>query len=354
MNLNTPFPDIPASNMPMAFPSGRSRLPQRGCVLAADVGGTKTNLALFEIQNQSLRILRNGNFPTTDHESLLKALTDFKDSSAISVDAICLGVAGAVKDNVVKGTNFLWEIDGNRLQKNLSAKRLTVINDLEANAYGLIALDNSDYKTVLPGVVQKGNAGLISPGTGLGEAGMYWNGNAFHPFASEGGHCTFSPVDKMDAALWEELYDKFGHVSWERIVSGQGIENIYRFLRKFRKKEEPQWLTEAMESVDQAIVITKTAQAKKDAICEETLHLFVKYLAREAAQVALKMKATSGIFIGGGIAPKIIDLIDSQYFYHHFTNLGRMESLLKDIPVKIVLNDKTALVGAAYFAAMNI
>ena len=229
-----------------------------------------------------------------------------------------------------------------------------LINDLQANAYGLSALKDSDFKTLTKGENVKGNAAIISPGTGLGEAGMYWDGSHYHPFATEGGHCSFSPSDELDMELWKNLNKEFGHVSWERVVSGQGIYNIYQFLRTYRKAKEPKWLTAQFQTEDPAIAISTAALQNKNAVCAETLHLFVKYLAVESAQLALKTKASGGIFIGGGIVPKIIDFIDKKEFYKNFINVGRLENLLKTIPVRIVLNDKTALMGAAYYAAMGI
>ena len=154
--------------------------------------------------------------------------------------------------------------------------------------------------------------------------------------------------------LWNYLNKEFGHVSWERVVSGQGIYNIYQFLRTFRKAKEPKWLSAQFKTEDPAIAISTAALQNKDVVCVETLQLFVKYLAVESAQLALKTKASGGIFIGGGIAPKILDFIDKKEFYKNFINVGRLEHLLKTIPVRIVLNDKTALMGAAYYAAMGI
>jgi len=180
------------------------------------------------------------------------------------------------------------------------------------------------------------------------------DGSRFHPYATEGGHCNFSPVDELDMELWNYLQKKFEHVSWERLVSGQGILNIYEFLRKFRNLEEPKWLEEELNTKASAKTISAAALEQKDAVCVETLQLFLKYLAVECAQLALKAKSTGGIYIGGGIAPKILKLIDEKEFYKNFINVGRMEHLLKTIPVKIVLNDKTALMTAAYFAAMGI
>lgn len=341
-------------NLPMSYPSGKIKLPSSGTVLAADVGGTKTNLALFQIEKGKLVSLKNQRYPTSDHQSFVKAIRQFHDDKVSQIDCACLGVAGTVDGDKVRGVNFAWEIDAKKLEKDLKIKKVLLINDLQANAYGLSALQNDDFITLSKGKINEGNAAIIAPGTGLGEAGMFWDGSSYHPYATEGGHCNFSPNNEIDLELWKFLNKKFDHVSWERLVSGQGIINIYDFVRKFRKKKEPKWLTEELKIDHSAKIISAAAIEKKDAVCVETLQLFIKYLAVESSQLALKTKATGGIYIGGGIAPKILELIDKKEFYKNFINAGRMEHLLKTIPVKVVLNDKTALLGAAYYAAMAI
>lgn len=348
------LPNISDTKLPMAYPSGKNRLPDSGVVLAADVGGTKTNLALFEIKNARLTSVKREKYPTSDHDSFVNAIRTFYSDDLPAIDCACLGVAGIVDDQKVRGVNFAWEIDSEKLESELNINRILLINDLQANAFGLSALAETDYEILLKGKKSHGNAAIISPGTGLGEAGMYWDGSKYHPYATEGGHCNFGPDNLLDMKLWEYLKTKFDHVSWERIVSGQGINNIYQFLRKYRGENEPEWLTKQFQEEDPPIAISKAAKEKKDPVCVETLQLFVKYLSTESAQLALKTKATGGIYIGGGIAPKILSLIDKEEFYRYFIDAGRMENLLKSIPVKIVLNDKTALMGAAYYAAMGI
>lgn len=338
----------------MAYPSGKSQLPKSATVLAADVGGTKTELALFQMKKGKLISLKNERYPTSDHRSFVKAIHEFLKDQSAKIDCACLGVAGPVDGDKVHGVNFAWEIDAKKLEKDLKIKTVLLINDLQANAYGLSGLKNADFEIIAKGEKNTGNAAVISAGTGLGEAGLFWNGNSYFPYATEGGHCNFGPADELDLELWKFIDKKFGHVSWERLVSGQGIMNIYAFLRMYRKKKEPKWLTKELTADPSAKVISAAALQKKDALCEETLQLFLKYLATEASQLALKTKATGGIFIGGGIAPKILGLIDKKEFYKNFINVGRMEDLLKTIPIKIVLNDKTALMGAAYYAAMGM
>lgn len=348
------LPDISDANLPMAYPSKKKHLPHSGIVLAADVGGTKTDLALFKIENKRLISIKKQRYATTDHTSFVESIRKFRIGETETIDAACLGVAGVVDGDKVRGVNFAWEIDAKKLQSDVNIKRIHLINDLQANAYGLSALEENDFEIVTEGERNKGNASIISPGTGLGEAGMYWDGSHFHPYASEGGHCSFGPRDQVDVDLWKFLNAKFGHVSWERVVSGQGIYNVYQFLRIYKREKEPEWLTKQFLKEDPAVVISTAAQQKSDAVSVQTMQLFLKYLSIEAAQLALKNKSTGGIYIGGGIVPKILDLFDKKEFYNTFIEVGRMETLLKSIPVKIVLNDKTPMMGAAYYAAMGI
>ncbi|MDH6254161.1 glucokinase [Chryseobacterium sp. H1D6B] len=348
------LPDISDTALSMAYPSGQKKLPDSGIVLAADVGGTKTELALFQIKKKKLVSIKSERYATTDHNSFVKAIRHFHEDKTSVIDCACLGVAGTVDGDKVRGVNFAWEIDAKKLEADLDIKSVLLINDLQANAYGLSALEDSDFKIISKGEKIEGNAVVISPGTGLGEAGMYWDGSYFHPYATEGGHSNFAPNDELDLELWKFLNEKFDHVSWERVISGQGINNIYEFLRNYRGEKEPDWLTEQLKDNDSSKVISAAAIEKKDSVCVETMELFLKYLAVESSQLALKAKATSGIYIGGGITPKVLNLIDKKEFYKNFINVGRMEHLLKTIPIKVVLNDKTALMGAAYYAAMGI
>ena len=347
------LPKFKDSSLPMAFINTKE-IPKKGTVLAADVGGTKTNFALYEVQDGRLETLKENTYATKDHESFMEAMEHFEDIKGHRINAICLGVAGPILHNKVKGTNFPWLIDGNKISEELDVKRVTLINDMEANAYGLSALKKNEFKILDHGKDHPGNAAVISPGTGLGEAGLYWDGENYHPFPAEGGHCDFSPRTDLDVQIWHYLHAKYGHVSWERVVSGQGINNIYKFLRSFRNSKEPEWLTKKMQKEDHPIVITQVGKEGKDKICTETLDLFLYYLAVATSQLALKSKALGGIYIGGGILPNLIDYVDAEKFYKTFTDAGRMEDMLKKISVKIVLNEKTALLGAAFCGAMSL
>jgi glucokinase len=329
-------------------------LSNKGVILAADVGGTKTNLALFEIKSGDLIPLNEKSYPTKKYKSFLEMAKDFQTTTMPGINGICLGVAGPVTQGKAYGTNFPWVIDREEISRELHIRHVSLINDMEANAYGLAALQENDFEKLKYGSKIPGNAALISPGTGLGEAGMFWDGSHYHPFACEGGHCDFSPRNETDIKILRHLHQKYGHVSWERLVSGPGILDLYSFNRAESRDTEPQWLKDRMAQGDPSAVITETALVGEDPVCMATLELFIRFLAIESAQLALKFKATGGIYIGGGILPKIIQGMKREVFYNNFVQSGRLNSLLEMIPVKVILNEKTALLGAAFYGAMTL
>lgn len=340
--------------IPLAFLRNKKSAYSNGVILAADIGATKTNLALFEIHKGLLTLIKEKSYHTKNYNAFTEMVRSFHSDKLPIINGICLGVAGPVTRGKVKGTNFPWEIDSEEISRELQVHSVTLINDMEANAFGLVALRNKDFEILKEGSNIPGNAVIISPGTGLGEAGLYWDGTHYHPYATEGGHCDFSPRNDLDWELWKYLHQKFGHVSWERVVSGPGICSIYKFLRGFRGNAEPKWLEDKIQQEDAAAVITTVAHEKSDPICEETLDLFIRYLAIEAAQFALKTKATGGVYLGGGIVPKIIGIINREIFTENFVAAGRMKPLLQLMPVQVVLNDKTPLLGAAYYGATHL
>ncbi|WP_282113591.1 glucokinase [Maribacter stanieri] len=323
-------------------------------VLAGDIGGTKTNLALFEYNDGQLFQIKQNSYKTKDYTSLLEIIKEFEITEMNKIDSICFGVAGPITKGKVHGTNFPWDIDTKELIKALNLDSIFLINDMEANAYGLAALDEKDLDPLKYGSQIEGNAVIISPGTGLGEAGLYWDGKGYHPFATEGGHCDFSPRYDFDLEIWKYFQQKYGHVSWERLLSGQGIRDIYQLIRNVSGVKEGDAFRAQMSKEDPAAVITKTALAGKDPVCIETLELFIRFLAIETSQLALKFKATGGIYIGGGIMPKIIKGMNREVFTDNFMQSGRLNSLLEMVPVNVILNENTALLGAVYYATMVI
>ncbi|MCK0190363.1 glucokinase [Arenibacter sp. F20364] len=347
------LPAIHEGEIPLAFMNTKAAHDQ-GVILAADVGGTKTNLALFQIQAGDLVPLKEKSYPTKKYKSFLEMVSTFHTDDMPRINGICLGVAGPVIRGKVHGTNFPWAIDSEEISRELHIRSVSLLNDMEANAYGLAALQEKDFETLKYGPKIPGNAALISPGTGLGEAGMFWDGSHYHPFACEGGHCDFSPRNELDIRILQHFQEKYEHVSWERLISGPGILDLYLFLRQINGTMEPQWLTDQMAEGNPSATITSTAIEGKDTVCIETLDLFIRFLAIEAAQLALKFKATGGIYIGGGILPKILSGITREVFYNNFVQSGRLNALLDMVPVKVILNEKTALLGAAYYGAMEL
>lgn len=319
-------------------------------VLAGDIGATKTNLALIQFSGENFSVLKENRFRTNDSAGTGQIIAEFLTGNKVP-DLMSLGVAGPVQNGKVSITNLSREIDCTEISGQNNNIPVYLVNDLEATAYGLAMLTPKDiHKLYEPIKKIKGNIALIAPGTGLGEAGLYWDGNNYHPFATEGGHSDFAPHNELDMELYAHLHKKFGHVSWERVVSGTGIISIYEFLR-LKDRETPAWLAEKMLAHDPAAVISENAEDA--AICKETMDLFLRYLAIEGANLVLKLKATGGLFIGGGILPKIIRLVNADPFMRSFYDFGRMKPLLQNVPVNIVMNDRTALIGAACYGAFK-
>ena len=321
-------------------------------ILAADVGGTKTALGLFDEHGGSLtaiheRVLSSREFPA--FEGLLRAF--LADGPGGVITAACFGVAGPVVDRRVATTNLPWELDEQRLAAAIPAKRVKLVNDLEAMAHGVLALPSSALLTLQPGQPHGGNMALVAAGTGLGEAMLLWDGARYLAMASEGGHTDFAPRTDVEIALLRSLRLRFGHVSYERLLSGPGLHNIYRFLRETGGAPEPAWLTERFARGDPAAVISEAALDGTDPTCAAALDLFVSIYGAEAGNLALKALAVGGIFLGGGIAPKIVArLTADDTFLRAFRDKGRLGKLMTAMPVQVVLDPRVALLGAARVA----
>jgi len=323
-------------------------------ILAGDIGGTNARLALFDVQDGAYRLVSGSVFPSREYRGLDEIVSQFVTSSAIHPKAACFGVAGPVRNGRVETSNLPWIIEATRLASELNLKTATLINDLEANAWGIAALQPDDIVT-LNQVRGKpvGNKAVIAAGTGLGEAGMYWDGAQHHVFASEGGHADFAPRNELEVEMLEYLRARFGHVSYERIVSGPGLVNVFHFLRDSGRGQEPAWLTEQMAQSDPAAAISSAALAGQCSLCEHAVDLFVSLYGAEAGNLALKIMATGGVYVGGGIAPKMLPKLAGPLFIQSFAGKGRMQPLLESIPVKVIKNEKLALLGAARYAVAN-
>lgn len=340
--------------IPLFLPA-RDNIPASGItVLAGDIGGTKTHLALYRATADDVQHIHDKKFRSTAYQSLQDIITEFlQDQPEYKPDRISLGVAGPILDGVVELTNLSWTLRVEDLVHSTSVKDVRLINDLEATAYGLAALSPGDFTTLHEGhSPARGNMAILAPGTGLGEAGLFWNGRSYFPFPTEGGHCDFSPRTSFDFELSQYLEAQYGVVSWEKVVAGPGIYDIYKFLRDVKKVEEPQWLADIWASeTHPSARISNTAAENGAAICVEAMQHYVRYLGHEAANLVLKMKATGGLFLGGGVPPKISGLLKSYNFFNHYMDSDRMQHLLQTVPVRIINNEQTGLLGAAWFGA---
>jgi glucokinase len=328
-------------------------------ILAGDVGGTNTRLALFELDEFKSdekvgHPIVEESFPSRDHVDLGMIIQKFRVTYPLPITQACFGVAGPVKHGRCEATNLPWIVDAQALASELELTQVGLINDLEANAIGIVALKPTDFIALNLGEPDiNGNAALISAGTGLGEAGLFWDGLRHRPIASEGGHADFSPRNELEMDLLRYLLAQFGRVSWERVLSGPGLYNLYKFFRDTGRATEPDWLREKLQYQDPPSTIA--ASAGQSTLCALALDLFISLYGAEAGNLALKMKATGGLFLGGGIAPKLVHQLQNStqfvdIFMNAFTDKGRLRSLLEAIPVQVILNDKTALLGAAAWA----
>ena len=319
-------------------------------ILAGDVGGTKVHLALYGFTGGQLSYVRDQRFPAKDYNGLEVIVKEFLGTDKVS--AACFGVPGPVRDGRLRLTNLPWTLDSRELSAALSIDHVFLINDLEANGYGVAELSHDQIHTLSAGdASQMGNRALIAAGTGLGEGLLIWNVRSHTPCPSEGGHSDFAPRNEEEIEILRFLQKKYnGRVSYERLVSGMGITNIYEYLRDVRKLEEPAWLKDRLAQEDPNAVITELALAHKSEIAEKALDIFVSIYGAEAGNLALKALAVGGLYVGGGIAPRIIEKLKDGTFLKAFTDKGRLSQLLVNTPVHIILDSRAALLGAAAYA----
>ncbi len=320
-------------------------------ILAGDVGGTKTALALFTGDAGDLVPVRAAVLPSGDFPGLEAAVAHFlAEGPPVAVAAAAFGVPGPVIDGRCVTTNLPWEIDARRLTAAIPAPRVTLVNDLEATAHGLLALPPAALATLQPGRPRSGALALIAAGTGLGEAALAWDGGRHVVVASEGGHADFAPRGEVEDDLLRALRKEHGHVSYERVLSGPGLVAIYRFLRAADGGPEPAWLHDALARGDDAAVVADAALAGRDPVCARALDTFVAIYGAEAGNLALKVLAVGGVFLAGGIAPRILPALRGPAFLAAFRDKGRLTDLMASIPVHVVLEPRTALLGAARLA----
>ena len=350
-------------------------------ILAADIGGTKTSLALFEWTTERVDPIREESFHSADYKTLEDILDEFLNRSAavgpeqtptdeeksaspttdepetiatpepVTIDAACIGVAGPVINNHCRTTNLPWEIDGPSIGDRFHIPQVQLLNDLEATAYGLLLLRSEEVFVLNAGTPPKGKQAiaLIAAGTGLGESILFWDGKRYRPMPSEGGHSDFAPNSDMEIDLLRHLRGSYLHVSYERVLSGPGLHAIYEYLRD-TKKNEPTWLAEKIKIEDPAATIAQAGLKGEAEIAKQALELFASIYGAEAGNLALKALALDGVYLGGGIAPKLLAKLKDGTFMRGFTNKGRYKRLMNSIPVKVILNQQAALLGAASVA----
>jgi len=322
-------------------------------ILAGDIGGTSTRLALFEVEHGRPVPTAQHTYHSPQYPGLEEILSEFLAAGQPPIEAACFGIAGPVREGRVETPNLSWVVDAGRIATRLQLRDVILLNDLEATGYGVATLQPSDLTILNEGkALVGGSCAVIAAGTGLGEAALHFDGSFYHPYASEGGHCDFAPRDQLEAGLLFALRRQLDHVSWERVVSGPGLLNLYRFLKDSGRGVEPAWLAERMAREDPPAVIAACALEGSSDLCALALRRFVSCYGAEAGNLALKVLATGGVYLGGGIAPKILPELKKPAFLEAFFDKGRYRKLMESIPVQVILNDKTALYGAARRAAL--
>ncbi len=319
-------------------------------ILAVDIGGTKVRLALATPGAAGLDLRAMETYPSTSFGTLDSLIRHYLDKQGVRVETVGLAVAGPVVKGTAALTNLPWTVSSDELAQALSVRSVALLNDLEGLAWSIAQLPAGSVATLQngePGL--QGNRALIAAGTGLGEAILWYTGEDHRPSASEGGHCDFAPADALDYELYQYLAERLEHVSWERIVSGPGLATLYRFLLHRAKAAEPDWFG-TLAAVDQPAAVSRRALAGGDPLAVEAMRLFVVYYGREAGNLALKSKATGGVYIGGGVAPKILSALRRPAFIEAFNAKGRMRALMMSMPVRVILDETAALGGIARFA----
>lgn len=321
-------------------------------ILAGDVGGTKTALALFEREGAGLTLTREATLSSRDFASLEAAIEHFLDAGPRSdIAALCIGVAGPVVDGRCVATNLAWEVDERMLATTLGAKRARLLNDLEAAAYGVLVLGDEQLRCLQAGVPRRGNIAVIAAGTGLGEALIVTDGVRRTVIATEGGHADFAPRGDLEEGLLRFLRREFGRVSYERVLSGPGVYNIYRFLREAGVAPESKTIAARLLEGDPSATIAESALSAADPLCMRTLDVFVSVYGAEAGNLALKALALGGVVVTGGIAPKILARLTDSTFIDAFRDKGRLAPLMRSVPVHVVMEPRAPLLGAAKVAS---
>ena len=322
-------------------------------LLTGDIGGTKTSLALYEVEKGPREPVAQETFPSAEYTSLEVLVREFLQITGYKPVFGTFGLPGPVVKGRAQVTNLPWVVEEEKLRNALQFRTVRLLNDLEAIANSIPVLDDDDLHVINGGEpVQGGSKGVVAPGTGLGEGFLIWDGKRYRSCSSEGGHATFAPMDESQADLTCFLLKRFGHVSCERVCSGRGIPNIYDFLKETGHAPEPGWLAEELENAeDRTPVIMRAAggEGRTSELCTETLRIFVSILGGETGNLALKIMATGGMYLGGGIPPRVIPALERGDFMQAFCSKGRLGEVLERVPVYVIMNPKSALIGSACY-----
>jgi len=322
-------------------------------LLAGDIGGTKTILALFSPDSGTLDPLEEASYISSEYRSLEEMVAKFIGSVNYSINRASIGIAGPVSQGRVATTNLPWDVTESGLARTLNIPEVTLINDLKAIAHAVVHLESSDLHTLNIGEGKdRESLAVIAPGTGLGEAFLTWSNGKYHAHPSEGGHTDFAPTTPEESELLGYLQERSDHVSVESVCSGRGIPNIYSFLKDTGSYDESDWMKDHLANVTDPTPVIINAATDKDRqclLCKATLEMFVSILGSEAGNLALKVMATGGVFLGGGIPPRIVPALEGGSFMKAFTRKGHMQTIIKKTPVYVILNPRTALIGAACY-----
>ena len=322
-------------------------------LLAGDIGATKTSLGVYSAEKGPREPIVEKTFPSDRYSSLEVLVSEFLAQANVAVERAVFGVAGPVIGGKATLTNLSWAVDEIQLKKKLKLQSILLLNDLKALALGVPLLEAEDLYILNKGEPTPGGTkAVIAPGTGLGEAFLTWDGSQYRAYASEGGHTDFGPSNPLEDDLLTYLRGRWGHVSYERICSGMGLPTIYAYFKESGHADEPAWLAEQLAATDDPTPVIVNAALDEKASCElckATLALFISVLGAEAGNVALKVLATNGVYLGGGIPPRVMPALQQEGFMQAFLNKGRLSDFLKNVPVYVILNPKIALIGAAFY-----
>ena len=324
-------------------------------LIAADLRDEKTVVGLYIAENRKVFLKIEKTYDTKEFNSFSDIVNQFiSENSLDNISKIAVAVPGPVIGGKSAPARLPWKLDAEEIKNNTKIEDVFLINDLEASAYGLEHVAEENFVKIHDsGNFAAGNAVLLAPGDGLGEAALFWDGSFLRPFATEGGHCEFSPRTNDEVEFYSFLQKIYGIVSWESVLSKGGLFNVYRFLRDVKRQVQPEWLTQEIEAGNFTEAIIRGAIDKRDRICTMTIETFLVFLAREANSLVLKMKATGGLFLSGEIPVMLEQFLNNSKFYKNFIISDKMENILKDIPIYLVKDEKTIINGAAVYAAFS-